>query len=487
MWQAIRANKRRSILLAGAMALILLAVGAALGAYLGGGNPTAILLGIGVALVIWGVQLAAALAGGDKLLLSVAGARKIHKHEAPSLWNVVEEMTIASGLKKMPEIYVLDDPTPNAFATGRKPEKSAVAVTMGLLRRLNRDELQGVIGHEIGHIKNQDVKFMTLAAVMLGTIVILSDILLRTFIYGGGRRGGRRSGGDSGGGWILLAVLLVALLGPVFAQLLYFACSRKREYLADASSALFTRYPEGLASALEKISISHIKRKSVNRALAPLYIVNPLQGRAAAGLNSTHPPTEERIRILRSMAGAGYGDYEKAYKAVHSGRTLLGTLLASQVPHLSKRGPSAEGEGAEDDKARRIEEVLETLDRTANLLVIACPCGVRIKVPPDFEEEEITCPRCGRVHEIPKAVMAGAVAGAMLAGALKGKAGTSPRGGAPAAEEPLVFKRKGKGWQGFQCTCGATVNVSPAFQGNQVNCPRCKRKIRILDGDEPSS
>ena len=479
MWQAIRANRRRSILLAGAMGLLLVAVGAALGIYLGGGNATALLLGIGAALFIWGVQLFAAFAGGDKLLLAVSGARKIHKYEAPSLWNVVEEMTIASGLGKMPDVYVLDDPSPNAFATGKNPKKSAVAVTMGLLRRLDRDELQGVIAHEIGHIKNQDVKFMTLAAVMLGTIVILSDILLRTFIYSGGRRGGRRSGGGSGGGWIMVAVLLVALLGPVFARLLYFACSRKREYLADASSALFTRYPEGLASALEKISVSAGAKKTVNRALAPLYIVNPLQGRAAVGLTSTHPPTEERIRILRSMAGAGYGDYEKAYKAVHSGRTLLGTLLASQVPHLGKREPSAAAEEKEKDKAQRAREALETLDRVANLLVIACPCGVRIKVPPDFDGEEIDCPRCGRVHPIPKAVLAGAVAGAMMGAGVKAAAGG--KAGAASDAEPLVFKRRGKGWQGFKCACGATVNVSPAFKGDTTKCPKCGRKIKIVD------
>ncbi len=479
MWQAIRANRRRSILLASVMGLILLAVGAALGAYLGGGNPTAVLLGIGAALLVWGVQLAAAFAGGDKLVLAVSGARKIHKYEAPALWNVVEEMTIASGLGKMPNVYVIDDPSPNAFATGRNPEKSAVAVTTGLLRRLDRDELQGVIGHEIGHVKNQDVKFMTLAAVMLGTIVILSDILLRTFIYSGGRRGGRRSGEGGGGGWIMLAVLLVALLGPLFAQLLYFACSRKREYLADASSALFTRYPEGLASALEKISKSAVPRKNVNRALAPLYIVNPLQGRAAVGLTSTHPPTEERIKILRSMAGAGYGDYEKAYKTVHSGRVLLGSLLASQVPHLGKRKPSAAGEEAEKDKAQRAREALETLDRTAGLLVLACPCGVRIKVPPDFKEDHIECPRCGRVHEIPKAVLAGAVAGAMMGAAVKG--GAAKKEAAPSEAEPLVFKRRGKGWQGFKCTCGATVNVSPAFRGDTVKCPKCGRKIKIVD------
>ncbi len=483
MWQAIRANKRRSVFLAGIMGLLLAAVGAALGLYLGGGNATALLLGVAAALAVWGVQLAAAYAGGDKLILAVSGARKIHKYEAPSLWNVVEEMTIASGLGKMPEVYVMDDPSPNAFATGRKPEKSAVAVTTGLLRRLDRDELQGVIGHEVGHIVNQDVKFMTLAAVMLGTIVILSDILLRTFIYTGGRRGGRRSGGDGGGGggWIMLAVLLVALLGPLFAQLLYFACSRKREYLADASSALFTRYPEGLASALEKISRSAVPRKEVNRALAPLYIVNPLQGRAAVGLTSTHPPTEERIRILRSMAGAGYGDYEKAYKTVHSGRTLLGTLLASQVPHLGKRGPSEEKEEEKaKDRAARAREALETLDHAANLLVIACPCGVRIKIPPDFKGEDIECPRCGRVHPIPKAVLAGAVAGAVMgAGWKAGTAGGKEAGGERA--EPLVFKRKGKGWQGFKCTCGGTVNVSPAFRGDTVKCPKCGRKIRIVD------
>jgi heat shock protein HtpX len=279
------------------------------------------MLGVGVASVLWMVMMLAAYYGGDSLLLSSAKARRIQKEDLPQLWNVVEEMTIASGLGQMPKVYIIDDPEPNAFAVGRSPETASIAVTMGLLRRLNRDELQGVVAHEIGHIRNLDVRFMTLASVTLGTIVLLSEVFLRSMWYGGGR--GRRRSSSSGGGQaqaiLLVAALLVAILAPIAAQLLYFACSRKREYLADASAARFTRYPLGLASALEKIaSTVSTGSKKVSRALAPMYIVNPLQSRSAVGLFSTHPPTEDRIRILRSMAGgAGLAQYEEAYRKVH--------------------------------------------------------------------------------------------------------------------------------------------------------------------------
>jgi heat shock protein HtpX len=260
----------------------------------------------------------------------MARAKKISPADNPRLYDVVEEMKIASGLEKMPDVYIIDDPALNAFATGRDPKHAAVAITSGLLQILNRDELQGVIGHEMSHIKNRDVRLMSLLTVLLGTIVILAwyawmfaflgAASAGTSNTGGGRSSSRnrRGGGGGGGGiqiFVALIALLLAILAPIFAQLIYFAVSRKREYLADASSALYTRYPEGLASALEKLSRSETQLKSANKATAPMYIINPFKkkGMSLSDLTSTHPPTADRIRILRSMAGGSMADYERAY------------------------------------------------------------------------------------------------------------------------------------------------------------------------------
>src|SRR4030042_1055349 len=201
-------------------------------------------------------------------------------------------MSTAAGLPKLPEVYIIDEAAPNAFATGRDPQHAVVAVTAGLLETLNRDELQGVIAHELGHVANRDVLYMMMVGVMMGTIVLLADIGGRAFFWGGGRR---RTSSRSGGQAqliILIVAIVLMILAPLVAQLIYLAISRRREYLADASAAMYTRYPDGLASALEKISHSTAKLTVATRATAPMYIVNPLgvSQRGLADLSSTHPP-----------------------------------------------------------------------------------------------------------------------------------------------------------------------------------------------------
>jgi heat shock protein HtpX len=407
MWEAIRANTRRSRLLIGLMGGMLVLMGYLIGAVVMG--PEGGIPGAVMALVVWLVMLLAALAGGEQLVLMTARAREIKKEDYPRLWNVVEEMTIASGLGKMPKIYIIDNDMPNAFATGRKPESSCVAVTTGLLKRLNRDELQGVVAHEIAHVRNLDVRFMTIAAVMLGSIVLLADLFFRMLWFGGGRR--RGSGGGQGQAIVLAIAIVAAIAAPFFAQMLYFACSRKREYLADASAARFTRYPAGLASALEKISgdlvtsLKKKKKKDVLRALAPMYIVNPLQAAATSvGLFSTHPPTAKRVQILRAMGGnAGWVDYEQAFRDVTGGqRSGLDERTLSSEESVAARAPSAEPD-AKKDAAARGKEVADLLDRMVGFLLITCPCGVRIKIPPDLRRDTVPCTRCGRKHEVPKA------------------------------------------------------------------------------------
>src|SRR5260221_4426638 len=315
MWEGIASHRRRPRLIVAGMAVLVVLLGAAIGnavAPRGGA-----VLGAAAALFLWMILWFVAVFQGDSIMLSISGARKIEHADAPQLFNVVEEMVIASGLGKMPDVYVIPDDRPNAFAAGRKPETRVVCVTSGLLRLMSRDELQGVIAHEIGHHKNGDPALMILMGVMMGAIVLLADIFLRSNFYIGGRSRSSRDKDDSGGLQIVLVMLAIALAipAPFLAQMMYFACSRRREYLADASAARFTRYPEGLASALEKITVQARGGPKPNRVLAPMYIINPMEALAAVGLFSTHPPTENRVHVLRAMGGGvGYVDYDAAYK-----------------------------------------------------------------------------------------------------------------------------------------------------------------------------
>ena len=306
MWEAIEANKRRSAGLILFMAILLGSVAAAIGLLMGG-DPQSAVFGGFIGLCIWGILLLVNLVGGESVLLSSANAQEITHDEAPQLYNIVEEMRIAASLPVMPKVYIIDAPVPNAFAVGLKPERACVAVTTGLLERLNRDELQGVIAHELGHISNRDTLFMTLAGVTLGAIVLLADFGMRMMFWGGGSR--RRSSSNKNGGGamaiLMIAALVLAILAPLIARLLYFACSRQREYLADASAAQFTRLPSGLASALQKISTQQESKKiPVNRVVSPMYIINSLAAAGSSSVFGTHPPTQERIKRLLAMQGA---------------------------------------------------------------------------------------------------------------------------------------------------------------------------------------
>jgi heat shock protein HtpX len=311
-------------------------------------------------------------------------------------------MKIASGLEKMPDIYIIDDRAMNAFATGRDPNKASVAITTGLLEKLNRDELQGVIGHEMAHIKNRDVLLMAITAVMLGTIVILAWYVSRLLIFGGMGRSRRSSGGGGQAQIIILIVGVVALiLAPILAQLIYYAISRKREYLADASSALYTRYPEGLASALEKIGGSTVELKSANKATAPMYICNPFQkkGMSLSNPTSTHPPIAERVRILRSMAGgASFANYDKAFRQVHPGGKGIiseGTQYLAGSVGLREASPETKTADTTGEKVNRTREVGDTMLRLNKYRIVQCACGTKWKIPPDFPDPDVLCTKCG--------------------------------------------------------------------------------------------
>ncbi|MBI4185922.1 MAG: M48 family metallopeptidase [Chloroflexi bacterium] len=402
MWEQIRSNRIRSAILVAGMGALLLLLGYFLGLYFFDSTTA----GLIIALIVWVMMLLIAYFQGDGILLSVAGARKIMRDDHPRLYNIVEEMRIASGLENMPEIYIIDDPAPNAFATGRSPDKASVAATSGLLQKLNRDELQGVIGHEIAHIKNRDVLLMSLAGVILGTVVILAWYATRIMFYSGmsGGRRSSRSGGGQGQIVVLAIGIILMILAPIAAQLLYLAISRKREYLADASSALYTRYPEGLASALGKIATSTTQLKSANKATAPMYTVNPLreEGRAASDLTSTHPPISERIRILRAMAGASVADYDLAYRQVKGRTGIIPVSALNDSGDLALRAASAETEPAEEstEKVKRTRDTSELMWRLGNYRTLVCECGTKLRIPPTLRAPNVRCPHCGRSNEL---------------------------------------------------------------------------------------
>lgn len=395
MWQQIRGNRRRSAAIVAGMGVLLVLTGMGLGA-LAAPGAAGLLLGGAAALLVWLLLWLVSGAQGDDILLRVAGAREIRKADHPQLWNVVEEMTIAANLDAPPRVFVMEDPAPNAFATGKRPDKAAVAVTTGLLRAMNRDELQGVVAHEIGHIRNRDVALMTTAGIMLGAIVLLAEAGRRALFYGGRapRASGRRS---QGAGIALVVVLVLMILAPLLAQLIYLALSRRREYLADASAALFTRYPDGLASALEKIGRHGGSVADRSLVTAPMYIAQP---RAAAGgaasLFATHPPLAERIRILRSMGGrADLGAYERAAQRV-TGRTIVplaGAAAGQEIPAREAAAPEGAGPAEEAARARTASDAFLA---AAGYERRACTgCAALVKLPPALRDRVGRCPRCG--------------------------------------------------------------------------------------------
>ncbi|MCX7721249.1 MAG: zinc metalloprotease HtpX [Dictyoglomus thermophilum] len=286
-YEAIEANKRKTWIIIFVISILLFLVCYAIVSYFELGE-----FGILVAFLMVFFVNYYAYKNSDKIILKYSGVREPTKEEFPYLLNVVEGLSIAAGIPT-PKIYVMDDPSPNAFATGKDPKSGVVVVTKGLLDLLDRLELEGVIAHEISHIKNYDVRLQTVAAVMVGLIVILGDSLKRSFYYSRRRR-------DKDENILGIVSLVIAILAPFLATLLKFALSRQREYMADANAAMLTRYPEGLASALEKISKNFQPVKRANTMTAPLYIVNPLKG-GMSNLFSTHPPIEDRIRRLRMM------------------------------------------------------------------------------------------------------------------------------------------------------------------------------------------
>lgn len=292
MYSEISSNKRKTWFLIAIFTVVIVALGFAFGETYG--DPYG---GIIMASVFATVMSLTGYFQGDAIALASAGARRIEKKDSPLVWNAVENLSIASGMP-MPAVYLIDDPSANAFATGRDPEHASVAVTTGLVSMMTKAELEAVLAHEMSHVRNYDVRVMTIVVVLVGIVLLLSDWMLRGMFH-------RRGDNDNGGAGIMLVVgIALAILSPIFAQLIKMAVSRQREYLADASAALLTRHPDGLASALEKIAAADLPLRKANHATAHLFLANPFDPhvtRKFEQLFSTHPPIEERIARLRNM------------------------------------------------------------------------------------------------------------------------------------------------------------------------------------------
>ena len=301
----ISANKRNSFVLAAFVVALFAVLGftigyAIVGTPAGGVGATALALGIGS---LTGV---ASYFSGDKLVLTVSGAQPVDEASAPQLLNVVRELAVAANVP-MPAVYIIDDTAPNAFATGRDPAHASVAITTGLLQKLDREELQGVIGHELSHVRNFDIRFSLIVGVMVGAIAILADFFLRFTFWGGmsGRRSNRDSGGNGIQAVILVVAIVLAILAPIISRFIQLAVSRQREYLADASSVELTRNPYGLERALAKIGGDQEVLEVANRGTQHMYFTNPIKKFEArsSGLMDTHPPILDRINRLRELTG----------------------------------------------------------------------------------------------------------------------------------------------------------------------------------------
>ncbi len=295
MYDQIASNKFKSVVLIIVFVLLVLLIGWVFGEAMQWGYAGLVLAFIAAFAMAWGSYWYS-----DRIVLSISRARPVDRDIEPYLVNTVEGLAIAAGLP-VPRAYVIDDPAPNAFATGRNPENAAVAVTTGLLQAMNRQELEGVLAHELAHVRNYDTLVQTLAAVLAGSVALASEWMLRSFWWSGGRR--RDSNSGQLGAIMMVVAVALAILAPFAAMLIQMAISRRREYLADASAAMLTRYPPGLASALRKIAADTNQLRVATKATESLFIANPLKAHSGgvAGLFNTHPPIQERIRVLEAM------------------------------------------------------------------------------------------------------------------------------------------------------------------------------------------
>jgi heat shock protein HtpX len=286
----IASNKRKTVILIAVFSALVLGIGWVIDQYYGGGGGF-----VAFAAIYSTISALVSYYAGDKVALAVSGARQVTEKDLPYVVRMVDNLCIATGMPK-PKVHVIEDPAINAFACGRDPQHASIAVTTGAIEKLANEELEGVIAHELSHIQNYDIRVMTVVIVLVGVVSVLADMFFRASFHG---RGGRNR--EKGGGALLLIALALMIVAPLIAQLIKLAVSRRREYLADASGALMTRFPEGLARALGKIQAENMPMQRAAQSTAHLFIANPFTGKMLAGLFSTHPPVEDRIKRLMEM------------------------------------------------------------------------------------------------------------------------------------------------------------------------------------------
>ena len=294
MYNQIDSNKRKTAVLISVFIAFILTIGWFVGKYSGYGNSMVVF-----AIILSVLMTLLSYYNGDKIALVSTGAQEIKKEDNPYIYRMVENLSITAGLP-MPKVHIINSPALNAFATGRDPQHASIALTTGIIQALENEELEGVIAHELSHIKNFDIRLMTIVVVLVGSIAIISNWFFRAQYFMGGRKNDRENG--QFGAIIMIIGFVLLMLSPIIAELIKLAISRKREYLADASGSLLTRYPEGLARALEKISKSNTPLQTASAATAHLFISNPFKSKSILNIFSTHPPVEDRIAQLRKMA-----------------------------------------------------------------------------------------------------------------------------------------------------------------------------------------
>jgi heat shock protein HtpX len=502
MWALVRANRLQTALLVAVSLAVSVVIGYVLGRLAGmalgvGPRVEAGLVGVEVAIVVWILITVVTSYQGDALILAAAGAEPIEFKDHPQFCNVVEEMALAANLGRTPKPFVIHEQAMNAFATGIRPESTAIAVTAGALSRLNRDQLQGLVAHEIAKIAHGDVLFLSLVSLMTGAVFSRTS---RRDTFSRNPRYMRGSAPMPAGQRLARALCgSLALFAPVYAVFIAMGVVRKRVYLADAAAALYTRYPEGLAGALHVISGDPFTLVHANRGIATLCTINPFKKEMGIHtpflLGATHPPTKTRIGILRRIhSGVSLGAYQRAWQTETGAK---GRLMPEAALKAVRPLPIRAGEHASETatgSAERLRATGDLVRRLHDYLFLGCACGMRIKLPPTYPRDHVGCPRCGRLCAVPTAALltGAARAAAVEAAAVHADATlegrdtereAAARERALTAPPALVITRTTPGWMTFKCTCGTPNQLSPSFGAPNTVCPECKAKIAIVHAE----
>lgn len=391
MWELINKNKSKTFLFVFLIALCFGLMAYCLAETLKIYNISP----IWVYIVVYGyffVTLIIASHDSKNVFLKLSNARFALRAYYPKLFNIVQEMSIASGLSTMPEIYIIDEDSPNAFACGKDPQTASVVVTKGLLARLNRDELQAVVAHEISHIVNRDILYLLYTSCLLGCMVFISDFVIKFLRSCSNRRS------FNGGAIYIIPFVLISLVLVALSKIFYFCLSKKREYLADACAVQFTRNPMALANALKKIDEEQTYFVNTNPITSAMFIVSPLNNK-----EKTHPPIEKRIQILLRLSSCNIAAYNNSYKKVLGKKSSIVSKKIIDKPSYSKVIPIVATTLANQtvqDKIANHREAYDTMLKMENYIFIKCDCDTKLKVPKELKGQKIPCPHCKKMHLI---------------------------------------------------------------------------------------